>query len=125
MAFPGTYNINYYRGDTFEFRVYPKDSSGGPYDLSGYNKTSGAVFTISTSRGPSGIADQKEAFARISDDGTYILCAITPTVGADLSFGSNYVYDIQISKNGANYNSVITILTGNIAMTEQITGATA
>jgi hypothetical protein len=124
MAFPGTYNINYYRGDTFEFRIYPKDSSGSAYDLSGYNKTSGAIFTISTARGAAGIADQKEAFARISDDGTYILCAITPDNGADLAFGNSYVYDVQISKSGANYDSVITVLTGNITMTEQVTGAT-
>ena len=24
MAFPGTYNINYYEGDTYEFIIYPK-----------------------------------------------------------------------------------------------------
>ncbi len=36
MAFPGTYNINYYKGDTYQFRIYPKDTAGYPFDLSVY-----------------------------------------------------------------------------------------
>ena len=47
MAFPGTYNFNYYRGDTFSFIITPKNSSGGTYPLTGYS----AEFNIATSRG--------------------------------------------------------------------------
>ena len=50
MSFPGTYNINYYKGDTFEFRVYPKDSSGAPFDLTGY-QSSDVKFSIAAARG--------------------------------------------------------------------------
>ena len=68
MAFPGTYNISYYKGDTYEFRVYPKDSSGAVFDLTDY----AVKFTISTSRGATGIPDQLEGVAEISADKTYI-----------------------------------------------------
>jgi hypothetical protein len=47
MAFPGTYNFNYYRGDTFSFIITPKNSSGGSYPLTGYT----AEFNVATSRG--------------------------------------------------------------------------
>ena len=42
MAFPGTYNISYYKGDTLEFKIYPKDSSGASFSLDNYI----ATFTI-------------------------------------------------------------------------------
>lgn len=50
MAFPGTYNINYYKGDTFEFNVYPKNSDGTTFNLNtdpAYTST----FTLATKRG--------------------------------------------------------------------------
>jgi len=28
MAFPGTYNFNYYRGDRYEFVIRPKTANG-------------------------------------------------------------------------------------------------
>lgn len=37
MAFPGTHNIAYYHGDTFEFTVTPKASDGSAFDLAGYS----------------------------------------------------------------------------------------
>jgi len=36
MAFPGTYNISYYKGDTYEFRIYPKTADGDVFDLTPY-----------------------------------------------------------------------------------------
>ena len=33
MAFPGTYNFNYYRGDTNEFVISPKNSDGTTFQL--------------------------------------------------------------------------------------------
>lgn len=48
MAFPGTFNINYYKGDTYEFNVYPKTTSGLPFDMSTYTTSR---FTISPVRG--------------------------------------------------------------------------
>lgn len=120
MAFPGTYNISYYKGDTLEFRVYPKDSSGAAFDLTDYDNESGPLFTISTARGEDGIANQISAYAEISDDKTHILCVIRPEDGAELQAGTQYVYDVEISKIGTTYNIVNTLLTGTIAVTEQV-----
>ena len=127
MAFPAVFNISYYRGDTYEFRIYPKDSSGNPFPLEGYDLANGARLTMSTERGESGIGDQLEGYARISTDRTYIDCAILPENGLAMDFSLNYVYDVQIFKAAVEgvdpYSTVLTLLTGNISVTEQITGA--
>jgi hypothetical protein len=124
MAFPGTYNISYYKGDTLEFRIYPKNSSGAVFPLDGYDLVNGVKFTIAPTRGSSGVADQVEAFAEISIDRTYISCAILPSSGNLLNASSQYVYDIEISKVGqSGYDYTYTLLTGTISVTDQVTGA--
>ena len=47
MAFPGTYNFSYYKGDTNEFVIRPKNASGSAFDLTGYT----AAFFIASARG--------------------------------------------------------------------------
>ena len=123
MAFPATYPINYYKGDLFEFKIYPKDASGAAFDLSGYNETTGVTFTISTARGAAGAADAVEAFAQISSDKTYIACAIRPVDSTDMIAGTTYYYDVEISKAGptTEYKYVYTLLTGTISVTDQVT----
>jgi hypothetical protein len=123
MAFPAVFNISYYRGDTYEFRIYPKDSSGNQFPLVGYDPISGVRFTMSTERGADGIGDQLEGYSKISSDGTYIDCAILPLNGIAMDFSLNYVYDVQVFKSGTPYDVVTTLLTGTISVTEQITGA--
>jgi hypothetical protein len=123
MAFPAIFNISYYRGDTYEFRIYPKDANGNPFVLTGYDVNEGVKFTMSTERGESGILDQLEGYAKISADGSYIDCAILPSNGDDMDFSTNYVYDVEISKDGSPYPLVTTLLTGAISVTEQVTGA--
>ena len=120
MAFPGTYNINYYKGDTLEFTIYPKDSAGGAFPLSQYVSPNGVTkFTIASSRGAtSGII---QGFAEISNDQTNILCAITPANGALMTAGTEYVYDVEIARTDANYDYTYTLLTGTISVTEQVT----
>lgn len=121
MSFPGSYNISYYKGDTLEFRVYPKNSAGAAFDLGDYGT---AKFTISTARGTDGVANQIEAYAVIpSDDTTYVLCVIRPSDGAQLVSGTSYVYDVEVSKTATPYPYVYTLLTGNITVTDQVTGA--
>lgn len=117
MAFPGTYNFSYYRGDTLEFKVYPKTASGSPFSLSGYT----ADFNIATARGlPS--EDQIGPYIAVSPDGTFLTCAITPSDGELLSAGTPYVYDIEIRKlDETDYPKVYTLLTGEISVIEQIT----
>jgi hypothetical protein len=123
MAFPAVFNISYYRGDTYEFRIYPKDASGNQFPLVGYDPISGVKFTMSTERGADGISDQIEGYSKISSDGTYIDCAILPLNGIAMDFSLNYVYDVQVFKSGTPYDVVTTLLTGTISVTEQITGA--
>lgn len=120
MAFPGTYNINYYKGDTLEFRVYPKDSTGDPFPLSQYVSPNGTTkFTIAPSRGAS--TGLIEGYAEISNDQTFILCAITPANGALMTAGTTYVYDVEIARADAPYDFVYTLLTGTVSVTEQVT----
>lgn len=49
MAFPATYNIQYYKGDTYQFVIKPKDSTGNPFVMPASEYT--ANFYIATSRG--------------------------------------------------------------------------
>ena len=123
MAFPGTYNINYYKGDTFEFRVYPKDSSGAAFPLSQYIAPAGLVkFTMAPTRGALGAGQVAvQGFAEISKDNTNILCVITPANGAELIAGIEYVYDIEIARASASYDYVYTLLTGTVSVTAQVT----
>lgn len=120
MAFPGTFNFSYYKGDTFEFRVYPKDSSGGVYPLGSF---SNAKFTLSQNRGPTGQSTKVEAFATIVASDGYLLCAIRPVDGNALDSSKAYVYDVEIQKSGTPYPLVYTLLTGTITIREQVTGA--
>jgi hypothetical protein len=120
MAFPGKYDFSYYKGDTLEFKVYPKTTTGLPFSLEGY----AVDFNIATSRGI-GSDQQVNAYSSISPDGTYITCAITPADGNDLSAGIVYVYDIEIRNVTATpYPLVYTLITGNITVTEQVTHIT-
>lgn len=113
MAFPGTYNFSYYRGDTAEFVVRPKTSNGTPFPLTDYD----ADFTIANRRGSTG--SQYTAQAVIDEVNNLVTCTILPTVGRTLLPGS-YVYDVQIN-NGPT--TIFTILTGTITVTDDITGA--
>lgn len=113
MAFPGELNIRYYRGDTYEFNVYPKKSDGTVFDLTGYT----VKFTIAETRES---VDTVEAYSVISDDNTFIKCAIRTSDSTTLSAGSTYVYDVEIRKTSTPYNKVYTVLTGNITVTGQV-----
>ena len=52
MAFPGTYNFSYYRGDTYQFIIRPKNANGTTFALDDY--AGNAVFTIANRRGSTG-----------------------------------------------------------------------
>lgn len=119
MSFPGTYNINYYKGDTFEFRIYPKDATGTAFPL---NTFTSAKFSIATERGSSTII---EGYAALSEDNLYVQCAITPAISAQLlTANSPYVYDVEIGRDAEPYDIVYTVLTGTITITEQVTPLT-
>ena len=116
MAFPGTYNFNYYEGDTFEFAIYPKNSDGSAFDLSGFD----VAFTVSTARGAAGLENRVSSYSVI--DGNAIICAILPGDSSSWSTATSYVYDVEITKpSGELYPLVYTVLTGTISVTEQVT----
>ena len=136
MAFPGELNINYYKGDTYEFKIYPKKADGTVFDLSPFivlynddndNQTPQVAydtsrFVFSTSRGTAGVASQVPCYSKISDDKTHIVCAIRPADSANMTAGTQYVYDVQVSTNTSlnGYPIVHTILTGIISVTDQV-----
>jgi hypothetical protein len=119
MAFPATYNFNYYMGDTHEFRIYPKDASGAEFPLSQY---SFVKFTIAERRGTLLSTDGPpvDAYAVFSNDRSHVSCAITPANAADLDPSKSYVFDVKINKSSSPYDSVFTLLTGNITIQNQV-----
>jgi hypothetical protein len=119
MAFPGELNINYYKGDTHEFKVYPQKTDGSIFYLDDY---SNATFTIAEVKGAAGVPGQIVASARISQDGTNVTCAITPENGKLMDPDKTYVYDIQVYAQGSDtYDKVFTILAGSISVTDDVT----
>jgi hypothetical protein len=149
MAFPATYDFNYYKGDTFEFRIYPKKNDGTVFDLSQYYVPTNfaslpddvaldiepshapydsAQFTIANIRG-SAATEIYKGFARVSPDSTHVECAIRPAEGSQLVAGTEYVYDVEVRKpsglpGSGQYEVIQTLLTGKITITDQVTGAT-
>jgi hypothetical protein len=118
MAFPGTYNFNYYRGDTFEFIIRPRDSAGDPFPLEGFD----AAFTIADRRGAGTSldpAEQYEATAIVNTVDGIVTCTITDSVGRNLTTARTWVYDVQIDDG----SSILTLLNGNITVTDDVTGA--
>ena len=116
MAFPGTYNFSYYRGDTYEFIIRPKNANGTTFALDAY--VGNADFTIANRRGSTGTQVAATATVDISTD--IVTCTITGEQGRELVAGTTYVYDVQID-NGAGV--IFTLLTGSITVTDDVTGA--
>ena len=114
MAFPGTYNIDYYKGDTYEFRIYPKNSDNSVFSLVAYN----ATFTIATSRGANPTFSVAGTTSIVSNQ--YIVCTISPETGRLLTAGTSYVYDVQISSTAGS--RIHTLLTGTMSVTDDVTG---
>lgn len=128
MAFPGNYNFNYYKGDTYEFKLYPKNSDGTPFNLSSFADTESsdnARFVLSTEAGIGGLDNQIECSAQIITEiaETYILCTITPGQGASMNAGTDYVYDVEIRKMIGNSPYILTLVYGEITVTDHVTGA--
>jgi hypothetical protein len=119
MTFPGNYNLNYYKGDTLEFRVYPKDASGAAFPLSQFTSNN-VKFTIASSRGEDPEVSV-EGYTEIAEDNSNILCVITPEISTSLDANVDYVYDIEIARASSPYNIVYTLLTGIVAVEDQVT----
>lgn len=109
MAFPHTYNFNYYSGDLYQMILYPKDD-GDYYDLNGYT----ALFTVSTERGNPDAA-VFSASPQISASPSRLICTISPENGSLLT-QAFYVYDIQVT-NGTDSQ---TFMTGTISTLQNV-----
>lgn len=116
MSFPATYNINYYKGDLYQFVIRPKDSAGDPFPIS--NTTHNVYFYISTSRGAATGDNTITAESSISNGDVY--ASIRPSDSTDLNSGTTYYYDISV-ENKTDNNEVYTLLTGTISVTADIT----
>jgi hypothetical protein len=120
MAFPGTYNFSYYRGDTLEFKIFPKLENGAKFDLTNYS----AKFTAANKRGAvvqgSGVQQVQFTNPVINVSEGSITCLIDSVNGKLIQAGPPWVYDIEIKKTITPARTS-TILTGTITITEDIT----
>jgi hypothetical protein len=116
MAFPATYNINYYKGDTFEFLIKPKNSSGNDFVVT--DVLYSVAFKLAPTRG--GPPEQTiQGEATILSENS-VLCAITPSVAALLDSTKTYVYDVRIT-NLTDSEVVYTLLNGTVNIFEGVT----
>jgi hypothetical protein len=116
MGFPSTYNISYYRGDTYDFIINPKNSDGTNFDLTNF-LSENALFTVAMRSGSS------DTFVfngdiEVNSDSSYIRCGIPASSGSTLSSGSTYFYDVEVKSASTTY----TLLTGRINVTNDISG---
>ena len=110
MAFPATYNLSLYSGDTFEFVVVPRNSDGSPFSLTGYT----AVMFIAPSRGST---TKTQVQTSVNTTLNTVTCTVLPGVSGSLNPSQTYVYDVEIS-NGSD--RIYTLLTGNVTVTEDV-----
>jgi hypothetical protein len=114
MAFPATSNINYYKGDTLDFKIYPKQSDGTAFPLGDYDS---ATFLIAPQRGtPSTSTDKRTGIATIY--ATNVECRID--ANTNLEANTVYVYDVEIKKIDGESTEVHTLLTGTISVTDEV-----
>ena len=118
MAFPATYNVLYYRGDTYEFVIQPKNSDGTAFNLTDYPSAS-ATFTIA-SRVAGVDTFVLNGTASVNSSDSYITCTISNTQGSNLAQGTSYVYDVQIKSTGSV--NTFTLIAGTLTATNDISG---
>jgi hypothetical protein len=119
MAFPATFNIQYYRGDTYEFIIYAKRSDGSSYDLTSF--TGQPFFNIATARATATTPAPIVATGTASISDNAVTCTLPPAQGLLLNPGTTYYYDVQVSNNNVTPNVVYTLLTGTVTVTGDVT----
>lgn len=109
MAFPATYDFDYYIGDSKEFVIYPGARNGAPMDLSGYT----AMMVISNEKAPNP-AWSVDADVSLNATDNSIYCYIAPDVGNQLTAGTSYYYDVEIRRTLEGKEKVYTLVAGTI-----------
>ena len=113
MAFPSTFNFNYYQGDSYEFVIRPKQSNGDIFDLTDFS----AGMTIATARGSASAQFSTAITGEVQTSLGTITFTILPSYGINM-IAPSYVYDIEIYTAGRA--EVYTLATGTITVTRDI-----
>jgi hypothetical protein len=116
MGFPATFNILYYRGDTYEFVIQPKNADGTAFNLTNYPSAS-SKFTVASRAG----ATDTFVFngdVSVNNESSYVACTISSENGQSLVQGTSYVYDVQIR----SASSTFTLVAGGLSVTNDISG---
>lgn len=116
MAFPASYNFNYYQGDRYEFVLRPKQANGEAFDLTGYT----GLFTVATARGSTAAIVGTSQTASVDANAGTVTIAIEPDFGTTLT-GNSYLYDVEISASASSGSNIFTLVTGTISVTRDIT----
>lgn len=116
MGFPATFNILYYRGDTYEFVIQPKNADGTAFNLNPYPSAS-SKFTVA-SRVAGNDTFVFNGSVSINNASSFITCGISSANGESLVQGTSYVYDVQIK----SASSTFTLVAGGLSVTNDISG---
>jgi len=113
VAYPYTYDFDYYVGDSYQFVIRPKIYNEDTEELEEVNLSQyNSLFVVATERGNS----QSIVFSaspQVSASPYSLLCTISPENGQILS-GASYIYDVEIT-NKTNSTDRTTLLTGTIS----------
>jgi hypothetical protein len=115
MANPATYDIKYYKGDSYALLIFPKTSLGTPFNLSEFTGT----FDISDQRGTDASRWKTVGSVTVDPIENSLLCEISPTVGSNFDVTKTYYYDISVISGPA----VHTFVTGTITTTDYVVGS--
>lgn len=125
MPFPATYSFRYYKGDSYQFILRPKNADGTNFDLTPFmynaiTNPNNVKFVIANARGASATLTYN-ATGTVNDTDDTVTCTISPTVGANLTSTVTWIYDVQI-KDAVNAITY-TLVNGTITVTDDISGA--
>jgi hypothetical protein len=112
MAYPYTYNFNYYIGDAYHFVLYPKNEDGTSFNLDGYD----VKLSIAEVRGDPSTEIVSLIPQKSSNPGR-VYCFIDPSSGKNL-INPIYYYDVELYKDG---DKVYSFLTGQISTQNEVT----
>lgn len=116
MAFPATHNINYYKGDTYEMIIKPKNSSGSDFVVT--DTLYSVSFKLAPSRGGPASETVNGSATILTENSVF--ASITPSVASQLDSTKTYFYDVRITSL-SDPDVVYTLLNGSVTIVEGIT----
>ena len=113
---PASYNITYYRGDTFTLTVTVYDANGQELDMSQWT---GVTFGLNKNRGA--YTNTVALSASLNKSASQITCSISSSTGAGLS--GSYFYDVTLYRKDTVNNVVTseyTVMTGTLTVSDDV-----